>query len=1199
MRTRSGSLRRVSTPTRGRGRGRGRGQPAAPVPSFPGSPAGFSSSGGGSDSDSGSDQESGSSLSSVEGGSNPLAVLQHIFPVLAGGVPFQPPAPFVLQHNPLFEPDSDLEESMTNPRSLSAYSGQERGTAGSTYLRQFYDQSGICRWANAADGLSKNLYLFVSGGSAATAAANGQPTPFDLWCEVEARPLAREIADAVATCVDNASLQAAYNQFKPRYDRVFERFTEQFCSPDISEYKALLSELLSVCQAHAGSSSLWQPLQHTLMKLQSYHRRPAVPSGVMNESELVVQLLSNADLMPETVSLRLKDTLAGLGDNQLPAAPANPPAGFNRRHTLGALVAAVSVLTQQQHQAAGWGVLPQPSHANAAVFPAASQHSVTATSSLSQAPDIHSKAAAMCAHLSHLGAEERCQLLAKAFPAALCPEHRMLHALKDCPFAVAESDKRAKVVKQVHATSLADEASLLSEGIVKRMTQELESVVESKFSAFAAGFNHGRRDRDYHDPDRRGGGGGYGQPRPIGAGFADGHARPPPPVCSFCDSRGHTAENCWILFPHKCKDRRRLDELVVPDRLQGVFQDQLAKLRLSDDRQQGAEPLPGDAYPPRATGQHHGMLHNHCVLTDAAQLARFSDDSAVFIDDSAFASTQHVMAVEIEYGDEDAAVSSPHAYEHSDAHSFTESLPELVFDSDTEGPPGLIFDSEDGGEAGPPVPAVPLEPLNNPVLLGNSESSDTDSLPSSPHSSLPVPSAPAPVAVPVAAPSAAVDGALVCECGSICRLQLQSVGEGSLLPVWECPKASSDACVSGVSATGSTVLHAFVARYSGTMPASFRPADNAAVNMVTRSAARAAAQAAQPSTDRVVPAVAPAEPAAPSVSVADAAVDTAPVEPPADPAVVTPPEAVTAPRQDVHNGGGTSKPAKQPVSFAPNLASIYKQSVPGVPGLIESSVTNGFLVLPVGDVSHMLTPQAKQSLGLSTRTTATDGLSAHSSYAVRSNAPSAGRREAGVCRLAQPEGRPKDCMFVRIPEGVLRLPRTVYADTASDCSIIKASVARSFGISMQELPGRTVHMSTVGGVFSQPTILTKPVTLVFNKGGRELYAHVVFLVADVDALPYDIILGTPLLDALGAEVDFKTESLRLFPRWCRFKDASAVVQVPLAIKAKTNPSGLPVGAPVISATQVAAGLSVPHTLPCNPTVAVPVLCCDPQGHGDC
>jgi hypothetical protein len=41
-------------------------------------------------------------------------------------------------------------------------------------------------------------------------------------------------------------------------------------------------------------------------------------------------------------------------------------------------------------------------------------------------------------------------------------------------------------------------------------------------------------------------------------------------------------------------------------------------------------------------------------------------------------------------------------------------------------------------------------------------------------------------------------------------------------------------------------------------------------------------------------------------------------------------------------------------------------------------------------------------------------------------------------------------------------------------------------------------------VFSQPTIVIKPVQLVFNRGGKELREFVVFLVADVEALPYGI-----------------------------------------------------------------------------------------------
>lgn len=175
------------------------------------------------------------------------------------------------------------------------------------------------------------------------------------------------------------------------------------------------------------------------------------------------------------------------------------------------------------------------------------------------------------------------------------------------------------------------------------------------------------------------------------------------------------------------------------------------------------------------------------------------------------------------------------------------------------------------------------------------------------------------------------------------------------------------------------------------------------------------------------------------------------------------------------------------------------------------------------------------------------------------------------------------------------LPEIVFADTASDTSIVKKKVAASYGIITEELANRTVHMSTVGGVFSQATIVTKPVTLVFNQGARELRVHVVFLVVDNDSLPYDIILGTPVLDALGAEVDFKTESLRLFPRWCNFRDCSVSVSVPLSIKVKTNPRSLPIAAPVVAASHVtAAATSAAGDQFTDEAADVPVLCCASQ-----
>jgi hypothetical protein len=367
----------------------------------------------------------------------------------------------------------------------------------------------------------------------------------------------------------------------------------------------------------------------------------------------------------------------------------------------------------------------------------------------------------------------------------------------------------------------------------------------------------------------------------------------------------------------------------------------------------------------------------------------------------------------------------------------------------------------------------------------------------------------------------AVKEVMVCACGSTCRLQLKETGEGSLAPVWECssPAPNANTCVSRLPADNSFRFQAFVARYSGALPASFRPVDSANVNMVTRGAARAAAQAAQPADQpasggtaavtagttpsSTVPVSASSSSPVPSdvpvsacssapvpvpVAVSDTAQGSAPVEPPADSAAVTPAAApAQAPSSTLRGSGSVGKAAKQPVSFAPNLASLYKQSVPGVPGLIEASVTNGFMVLPVGDVSHMLTPQAKEALGLEDARVSTSSANAVAhSFAVHGRPrtlPRDNRKEASVCRLAQPEGRPKDCMFIRTVEGVLRLPRVVYADSASDCQIIKKSVAQALGIQMEELAGRTVHMSTVGGVFSQPTVVTKPVQLVFNRGG--------------------------------------------------------------------------------------------------------------------
>lgn len=273
----------------------------------------------------------------------------------SGDDPDSPVPPLVplLAYNPLFLSDSESEDDMQRV-TLPSFAGREKGAAGLAYLRAFNDAIGMQKMGGPDEKLFRSLYLFASGGSAASA-TDQSATPFDLWCDLYVRPLAQTIHAASTDAATNAAHTAVYNQYRGQYEQVLESFKVEFCGPDVSEFKSLLTEIAHVCQTH-HNSSLWRPLQHALLKLQGFYSRP-VPSGVISEGELVVQLLSLSDLLPETVSLRIKSVVDGLPAAQLPAAPANPPAGWEARRTLAAVLAAVSELARLQHQAAGWGML--------------------------------------------------------------------------------------------------------------------------------------------------------------------------------------------------------------------------------------------------------------------------------------------------------------------------------------------------------------------------------------------------------------------------------------------------------------------------------------------------------------------------------------------------------------------------------------------------------------------------------------------------------------------------------------------------------------------------------------------------------------------------------------------------------------------------------------------------------------------------
>jgi hypothetical protein len=360
--------------------------------------------------------------------------------------------------NPLFQPNPDSDDEMQRP-TLPRYTGREKGAAGLAYLRAFHDAVGMVKMSTADEALYRGLYMFVSGGSVASTTAEGS-TPFDLWCDVEVRPLAQRIQQDSQSRVDAAGHTACYTQFRVEYDGVFEKFKTEFCSPNISEFQSLVSELVAAGKNH-HDNTVWRLLQHALLKLQGFYSRP-MPGGIISESELVVQLLSMSQLLPGDVSLRIRSEIDSLPATALPGQPANPPPIWSAKRTLAAVIAAVSVLAKQQDRAAGWGMLQAPvpycSVSHPVVVVAPSQQCVSATSSLVHGSDINSRASAMCALLQHMGAEGRCQVLAKAFPDALCPEHRMLHMLKECPLAAAEK-ARGGGLQHMHATSVIDEGS--------------------------------------------------------------------------------------------------------------------------------------------------------------------------------------------------------------------------------------------------------------------------------------------------------------------------------------------------------------------------------------------------------------------------------------------------------------------------------------------------------------------------------------------------------------------------------------------------------------------------------------------------------------------------------------------------------------------------------------------------------------------
>jgi hypothetical protein len=123
-------------------------------------------------------------------------------------------------------------------------------------------------------------------------------------------------------------------------------------------------------------------------------------------------------------------------------------------------------------------------------------------------------------------------------------------------------------------------------------------------------------------------------------------------------------------------------------------------------------------------------------------------------------------------------------------------------------------------------------------------------------------------------------------------------------------------------------------------------------------------------------------------------------------------------------------------------------------------------------------------------------------------------------------------------------------------------------------------MRTVGGVVSKPTTTTELIHLVFRKGTLQEHRVVCnAIVVDDDALPYDMILGTPVLHVLACSIDFMTDTMIIRPRFFQHGDTDTHFTCPITTTdSNARPSPLLVE-PSVAAAQVSVTDTTPAVVP--------------------
>lgn len=378
-------------------------------------------------------------------------------------------------------------------------------------------------------------------------------------------------------------------------------------------------------------------------------------------------------------------------------------------------------------------------------------------------------------------------------------------------------------------------------------------------------------------------------------------------------------------------------------------------------------------------------------------------------------------------------------------------------------------------------------------------------------------------------------------CGHPCDVKFSLAHDTVGALTWQCPQQSTSACVSGVPvSTNDQVLHACVARYAGQLPVSYttsKTPDCECMEVSTRGQAKSSA--------------------------------------------ATPASSVTAPTCSEPSKSSTATVHKQkPVSFAP----AEPQKPSNAHTQQQSSLGNGWVVLPMDAARSALPSLFSSSQSDVSTTTAAVFTGNHDvmfdAAATASCMAAAARlldnetyrsKKGGVCKLLQPLDRIEDCMMIAPlsrPSVRLALPDIVYADTCSDATFMRRSFAVQNGIECITAVGSMTHMRTVGGMVSKPTTTTELIHLVFRKGTpQEHRVACNAIVVDDEALPYDIILGTPVLHVLACSIDFMTETMLVRPRFFQHGDCNTQFTCPIVTTelSKSKPSPLLVE-PSVAAT---------------------------------